>query len=109
MVGDPTLSTATYFDLENLTTGVMQKFRYLVKNDAGWSGESPIMTTYAGTEPSIMSSASSTISGNDVLISWSAPSSNGGMPIISYDILIKQADGVYSETDLCDGESSTII
>lgn len=44
----------SYYTFSGLTTGDAIHFRYLVKNDAGWSGESPEMLTYVGTKPAQM-------------------------------------------------------
>jgi hypothetical protein len=32
----------------------MNKYKYLIGNEVGWSDASPVMTTYTGTEPSMM-------------------------------------------------------
>jgi hypothetical protein len=34
-----------------MTTGMQVLYRYLVKNEAGWSDPSDVMQTYVGTEP----------------------------------------------------------
>jgi hypothetical protein len=45
-----------------------------------------------------------------VVVSWVAPD-NGGSPIISYTILIRESDGVTYTTELgdCDGSDPTIV
>jgi hypothetical protein len=51
LVGYDSDNLDTSFLQGSLTTGDMYKFRYLVKNEVGWSDPSPILTTYAGVEP----------------------------------------------------------
>ena len=99
------LSTA--YTKGSLTTGEMHKFRYLVKNDVGWSGASPIMTTYAAVEPAQIIGATTQIDPVDptlALLEWSAPSYDGGLGIIAYQIKIGTSDGTYHELlSTCDG------
>jgi hypothetical protein len=49
------------------------------------------------------------VSNTDAVITWVAPF-NGGSPITSYTILIRQSDGVSYSTELtsCDGSSSSV-
>ena len=93
-LSDNNLDTA--YTKSSLITGEMYKFRYLVRNEVGWSDPSPVMTTYAGVEPSQIIGATTQINPDDhtlALLEWSAPSYNGGMSIITYQVKIGASDG----------------
>ena len=78
---------ATSYVKTGLTTGTMYKFRYLAKNDVGYSDPSPVMTTYAGTEPSQPAIPTTLIDSSTptaVTITWTAPGDDGGLAVSSY-------------------------
>jgi hypothetical protein len=59
--------------------------------------------------PSIPAGPTSTVSGNQAIIHWNAPSANG-TPIIAYRVYIRQSDETYSlETVNCDGSLPSIV
>lgn len=50
------------------------------------------------------------VSTSNVVITWAAPSSNGGSPLTSYSIYIRKSDLSYSmETNYCDGSNTVIL
>lgn len=61
LVGLATPSTQTSFVHSGLTTGTLHKYKYAVQNEVGWSVASPVMQTYAGTEPSAPSAPTTEI------------------------------------------------
>jgi len=84
----------------------MHKYRYLVKNEVGWSDPSPTMQTYAGTEPSLMSAPTIDINTNlvtKVKITWSAPIDDGGMSVTAYKVLLRATTGFFYEVAECNG------
>lgn len=60
--------------------------------------------------PAQPDSPSTQNSGQDVIISWTAPN-NHGSAISSYQILIKESDGITFTADLasCDGSDALIV
>lgn len=86
---------------------------YRAENIFGWGSFSPIGTITASTIPSIPGTPTTSLSGTNVLISWTAPTSTGGtgISLTSYTIMIKAVDGVSYYTDLtdCDGSLSSVI
>jgi titin len=91
LVGAASDSMATSYTATGLTTGDTYSFRYSVRNDVGWSANpSPVLTTYAAVIPGQISAPTTTISGLDVAISWTAPSA-GGLPITQYKVYIRSS------------------
>jgi len=89
----------------------MHKYRYLVKNEVGWSLPSPIMQTYAGTEPSLMSAPMIEVDTNvvtKVKITWTTPLDDGGMSLTAYKLLIRASTGFFYEAAECDGSDATV-
>ena len=83
---------STSYTKTGLTTGTMYKFRYLAKNDVGYSDPSPVMTTYAGMEPSQIATPTTEIgvgSATSVTIGWTVPGDDGGLSVSGYQILIR--------------------
>lgn len=78
-------------------------------NIYGWGTFSDVSIIKAVEVPSQPLIATATASGTDVVISWVEPASNGD-DISSYDILIKQSDGAFSnELTYCNGSSEAIV
>ena len=52
-----------------------------------------------------------TISGTSVVVTWSAPSNNGGVAVSSYIVKFRTSDNVtYEEsTDICNGGNLLIV
>lgn len=93
----------------SIDVGSIYRFRYRGKNAFGFGEWSDPLLLYASRVPTQI--ATVTITNEDVLvrISWSAPSYNGGSPILGYRIKVKQQDGSYSEqSTYCNGMDPTI-
>lgn len=77
-------------------------------NIYGWSQYSDVSTVIAAEVPSEPNIPTTTASGKNVVIAFEKPFTNGE-DIVSYTILIKQADGIFSsQKTYCDG-STTIV
>ena len=108
-LSNPNLMTS--FTHTGLTTGTMHKYKYLVGNEVGWSDASPIMTTYAGTEPNMMVAATTQIDTDvtQVKISWTTPTDNGGMSVTGFKVMIGSVNGnFYESKSTCNGSDPTI-
>lgn len=96
-----------------LTQGATYKFRVQSRNVYGYSilysNEVSILAAQIPAVPA--APTTEFVAASDaVVVSWVAPD-NGGSPIISYTILIRESDGVTYTTELgdCDGSDSTIV
>jgi titin len=95
LVGAGPDSLATSYTATGLTTGSSYSFRYLVRNEVGWSANpSPTLTTYSAVAPGQISAPTTAISGYDVAFSWTAPTT-GGLPITSYKVFIKSTTSTF--------------
>jgi hypothetical protein len=78
----------------------------------GWGPYSPVGTIIAATEPDAPDEPTLSVTGTDVVISWSEPANTGGtaIAITAYKIELPLADGTYKE-DLvsCDGSQAAIV
>lgn len=98
LVGQSPLSTSTTFSVTGLTTGTAYSFRYRVHNEVGPSATySPVLSTFAAVAPSTMVAPTTAVSGLDVQITWTAPTSNGGLAISAYRVFIRSKAGTYLE------------
>lgn len=75
-----------------LTTGTVYSFYVLSRNAFGFSIASQALSVLAATAPSIPVAPVTTLSGSNIVISWTAPANNGS-PITSYQIAIMQSNG----------------
>ena len=96
LVGDTPASLATSYTVTGLTEGQAYSFRYVVRNEVGWSAaESPVLSTYSATVPGQMAAPTTAVDADtEVLISWTAPDA-GGLTITSYAVDIRGVDGTY--------------
>ena len=90
-----------------LTTDVIYKFRYRVRNKYGWSdGFSPIMEARTATIPDKVDDTLNfqVIDELTVRISWDQPY-NGGSPVLQYriDFLAKDGETFHQILEYCDG------
>lgn len=76
----------------------------------GYSIKSESVSILAAQEPSKPQTPVTTLVGENVVITWSEPST-GGSPIEMYQIRIQESDGVSYRSDLtyCDGTDATIV
>ena len=72
-----------------ISSGATYKMRYRTYNVHGWSDYSPEGTIVASTVPDPPDEPSLTMSGSDVLISWTPPADTGGTGIVITDYLIE--------------------
>ena len=90
LVGLTSDSTATFYTWTGLTTGDHFYFRYSVRNELGWSGVSPTLETWVGTEPAQMVAPTVSIDTDptQILIQWTALDSSidGGLPLTGYAV-----------------------
>jgi len=90
--------------------GITYRFRVAARNQMGYSIKSQSVSILAAQEPNKPNKPVTTLVGENVVITWTAPL-NGGSPILMYQIRIRQNDGVSFRPDLtyCDGSKSAII
>ena len=105
--GLPSTFTRTY------TTGTKYKFRYVVKNELGYSVEySPVMITWGAEAPQQMMPPQSETLEQYVRIWWTdeAVLDSGGIPLSAYSILIRTWNGQFVESlPHCDGTNVTLV
>lgn len=83
--------------------GVTYDFNVEAQNSIGYGAASESLTLLHAMVPEKPALPTVQNSGQDVILTWSAPYDNG-TPITYYTILIKQADNTFSqETANCDG------
>lgn len=90
-----------------LTSGSTFQFKVEARNIIGYSPASAVISILCATNPVAPNAPTTVISGAQVTIDWNAPY-NSGSPITSYQVLIKQKNGVFSEsTAVCNGNEAT--
>jgi hypothetical protein len=101
--------TARSYTATGLILGITYEFTVEARNSVGYSAPSAIVTIWHALLASAPNIPSTTNSGVSVVIDWNEPSNNGAA-ITSYQVLIEQSDGVFSEhITNCDGSDATII
>ena len=99
---------ALTYTATNLIAGNTYIFQVEARNSYGYSALSQGVSILCATIPSRPAPPTSVVVANNVIISWKKPSENG-TPITAYTILIKQADGGFSEAlPSCNGATATI-
>lgn len=88
----------------NLVQGKKYTFKVEAYNIYGYSAYSVPVSILAAQIPAIPAAPVTIWRPDDVIVDWTAPD-DGGSPIVSYRILIRQADGATYSTALinCDG------
>ena len=81
-----------------------------MKNIHGWStGYSPTVTIMAAKVPDTPATATTAISGTNVVITWAAPNENGAT-LLSYVVEIQGSDAAWQlETTYCDGSNPDTV
>ena len=102
--GDPTY----------ITSGEWYSFRYRAKNRQGWGAYSTAASVIAANVPDQLSPIATSMNGASVKIAWTTADqgtySEGGQPIIEYEVLILQSDGATfsSESTYCAPSEATL-
>lgn len=113
MVGFSSDYSQTAYSWTGLNTRDEYYFRYLVRNEVGWSLPSAATLAYVGTEPAQMVAPLTTIDVDptEVLISWQVlPSSiDGGLPLNSYKIEILTSISSFIEAPGCSGSDPLVM
>jgi hypothetical protein len=101
--------TQTY-TVNGLNPGTEYKFKVQSRNSYGYSSYSNEVAILAAETPATPAAPTTTIAGDKVSISWSAPD-NRGSQILYFVVRIRKADGVSYAVELsdCDGSDSEII
>ena len=100
---------ATSYTATGLTAGLTYKFKVEAENGFGFSAFSSSVSILCATVPSKVTTPTTSVINNQVLLDWVAPSSNG-LPITSYTVLIRKSDLVYTEDlSVCDGSTSNSL
>jgi len=80
-----------------------------VKNEVGWSGYSPVLTTYAAIVPAQLAAPVTSVDGTSVKVEWGT-ADDGGVAVTAYKILLKNSGGSWvEELTSCDGSDPTIV
>lgn len=102
--------TETSYTAEGLTPGNTYKIKLQSRNSVGYSPFSNEISILASQVPSQPEAPSTITSGyENVIVIFTAPY-NGGSPVSSYKITLRQSDGVTFSEELtyCDGSDSVI-
>jgi fibronectin type 3 domain-containing protein len=78
----------TSYTVTSLSLGTTYEFTVEARNNDGYSSESSSVTLFHATAPDTPATPSTSNTGTDIVVSWSAPSDNGST-ITSYQILIR--------------------
>ncbi len=100
----------TFYTSNALVANSVYTFKVEARNALGYSDFSSEVVIRAAAKPDTPAVPVTTVVSNtDAVITWVAPF-NGGSPITSYTILIRQSDDVSYSTELtsCDGSSSSV-
>ena len=103
----------TQVTVTSLVSGSTYKFRYKVANEVGLSDPSPILTTFAGFNPSQVLNTATVLYASDqtlVRVTWDEPTELGGMAIEAYRIyFLDTSSQLHLEIVSCNGETQSII
>jgi hypothetical protein len=102
------------FTFEHLIdTGIIRShtynFFYKAVNQHGVGSQSSTSTIEASTRPAQLAAPNTINEGVQLKIMWNETPDNHGNAVTSYTILIRQTDGVFSESSECLGTQSTIL
>lgn len=77
LIGETYNSLSATFTVTGLTPGNVYNFRYRALNIFGWGAYSGVSSITAATAPAQMTAPTTSISGNNVVISWTLPNIKG--------------------------------
>jgi hypothetical protein len=99
-------STALGYDAKGLTTADTYSFRVRAHNAAGWSAPSTALQAVPYGVPRVPLNASASVFNDQLTITWSAPTYDGGKPITKYYIYAaSSANGPYTHVGTADPPS----
>jgi len=101
---------STSFTATGLITGTTYIFKVQSSNSFGISDFSSSISILCAFVPVAPLAPTTSVSTSNVVITWPAPTSNGGSPLTAYSIFIRKADLSFAlETNYCDGSSAGIL
>jgi len=91
--------------------GTTYYFKVKSRNKWGWGPFSTSSSILAATTPSQVTGVTTQIdpATGGIILSWSVPSSNGGVPITSYIVEFRGSDNTFRTDSACDGSTSTVL
>lgn len=90
--------------------GLQYHFYYRARNQQGISGFSPTTAIWAGTVPAQLASASTSLVGSSVVVTWPYTTDEGGVMVSSYRVKFRSSSGTYYETlTYCDGSDVWVM
>lgn len=102
--------TATSYTIIGLLQGVEYQIKVQSRNEFGLSDYSSEIVVLVAQIPDQPTNIATTISGDNVMISWDVPNDRGS-PLLSYIVYIRKSDGTTFDIDMtnCDGSDPTIL
>ncbi len=95
-VGVTCISTGTYCDFLNLTPGTNYSVTVVAINAAGTGASSSSISAMSFTNPGAPTSVAAVADDGQVLVTWAAPTSNGGSDITGYVATATLSTNVFS-------------
>ena len=91
-----------------MTNGANYVFFVQARNEFGLSQNSQLVYMYCAFVPARPNAPTTSVLGNKVVITWSAPNNNGA-DITSYSVQIRQSDGTFTpDLTNCNGADAGI-
>ena len=105
------LAATSYTLTGGITAGASYSFRVQAKNKWGWGAQSTDGTILAAQVPSAVDPLTTAIDAatGGVTIAWGPPTNLGGVPVLSYEIVIKSGTAVWNTEATCDGTSAAVL
>ena len=102
------VATTSYTHSSGVSSGNTYRFKVTARNAIGSGAMSTSLAILAAEKPSTPSSPTTTVSGSNIVTTWTEPATNGS-PISAYKIHFKEKDNEFSLiTSTCDGSDATI-
>jgi hypothetical protein len=105
------ISSTSYVLTGNVTAGAYYQFQVQAKNKWGWGARSTNGTILAATTPTAVDPLTTAIdpATGGVTLAWGPPTALGGVPVLTYSVLIKSNVGTWATEPTCDGTDATIV